>query len=352
MPQSSSLLPSRPRRLRSALTVLVAATAVVGLLAGCSAVEDRPKSGSGAGNSDVATGGAKFSTADEETAKLGTDAKPGVFPRTITHADGSTELAKKPKRVVVLDTGELDEVIALGIIPVGIPTTDGASPTPTYLAKKVKGVATVGNIQELNLEAIAALKPDLILGSQLRADKLYPQLSAIAPTVFSIRPGFPWKENFLLAGAALGEETKAEGILNAYTAKAEKLRADITGDPTISLLRFLPGKTRLYGNKSFIGVIMTDVGLPRPQIQDIDDLAVEISPENVQQADADRIFYSSYGTPEATAEQQVLDGPVWPTLAAVKAKHAKPVDDGTWFLGLGPLGADRVLGELRELLVP
>ncbi|MBO0791975.1 MAG: hypothetical protein J2P36_13650, partial [Ktedonobacteraceae bacterium] len=39
--------------------------------------------------------------------------------RTIKHAMGETKVPASPKRVVVLDTGELDAVISLGIIPVG-----------------------------------------------------------------------------------------------------------------------------------------------------------------------------------------------------------------------------------------
>ncbi|WP_347566611.1 hypothetical protein [Streptomyces griseocarneus] len=41
------------------------------------------------------------------------------FPRSVTHAMGTTEIKKKPRRVVVLDTGELDDVTTLGITPVG-----------------------------------------------------------------------------------------------------------------------------------------------------------------------------------------------------------------------------------------
>ena len=55
----------------------------------------------------------------------------------------------------------------------------------------------------------------------------------------------------------------------------------IDGSPTISLVRFMSGKLRLYGNLSFIGVILKDVGLPRPAIQNIDELAVEVSPETI-----------------------------------------------------------------------
>ncbi|HEX5166265.1 MAG TPA: hypothetical protein VFV93_12765, partial [Thermomicrobiales bacterium] len=50
---------------------------------------------------------------------FGTDAEPGVFPRTIRHAMGETTLDAKPERVVVLDSGELDSVIRMGLNPVG-----------------------------------------------------------------------------------------------------------------------------------------------------------------------------------------------------------------------------------------
>jgi len=289
-------------------------------------------------------------TADAETAKLGSDAAPGVFPRTVKGALGETKIPAKPSRVVVLDSGELDDVLALGITPVGMATTAGQNGVPSYLADKAQGIKTVGGISELNLEAIAALKPDLILGSKLRANDLYDKLSAIAPTVFSIRPGFPWKENFLLVADAVGEEDKATGILNDYQKRANEVKSKVQGSPTISLVRFRPGEIRLYGNLSFIGVILKDVGLPRPKIQDVQDLAVEVSQENIGQAAGDRIFYSSYGKPDTTDETKIVNGNLWKSLAAVKAGKAERVDDEVWFLGLGPIGAMKVLDDLQKLL--
>lgn len=339
---------SSSRRPRFGAAKAAAALFLIALTAGCAA---GGSTDTAAGNSDVAVGGERFSTADEATAKFGANVAPGVFPRTLNHANGETEIAEKPERVVVLDTGEIDAVLSLGLTPIGIPSTEGANAIPSYLADSVKDAKTVGTIQELNLEAIAALKPDLIIGSQLRADKLYPQLSQIAPTVFSIRPGYPWKENFRLAAAALGEETKAVEVLNAYQDKATALGEDVTGDPKISLLRFMPEKIRLYGNASLIGVILDDAGLSRPENQDIDDLAKEISAENLAEADSDWIFYSSYGTPEATGEKAALEGPIWSKLEAVKAGNVQRVNDDVWFLGLGPTGASLVLEDLRGHLV-
>ncbi|OLT11807.1 ABC transporter substrate-binding protein [Pseudonocardia sp. CNS-139] len=315
-------------------------------LAGCGAPATAPSGGSG--NTDVATGGRLFSTADEATARLGADVGPGVFPRTVTHARGQTRLEAKPQRVVVLDTGELDDVLSLGVTPVGFASPNGE--IPSYLEPRVAGVTNIGSLDGLRLEAVAALQPDLILGSQLRVDELYDQLSAIAPTVLEIRPGFPWKENLLLVGAALGEEERATTLLNDYQRKADELRAGLPQTPTISLLRFMPERIRLYGNLSFIGVILQDVGLPRPQVQDIDELAAEISQERISEADGDWLFYSSYGPPEATAEGAVVGGELWGRLGAVQRGTARPVNDEVWFLGLGPAGADIVLDDLRQFL--
>jgi iron complex transport system substrate-binding protein len=335
----------RPSRRWMSWGLAMALAAV--LATGC-ATQQQSSSG-GTGNTDVATGGKLFSTADEATAKLGADVGPGVFPRTITHARGTSRLEKKPVRVVTIDSGELDAVLSLGVTPVGMANPNAKA--PSYLADRVAGITSVGDTNNLNLEAIAALKPDLILGSQLRVDQLYEPLSAIAPTVLSIRPGFPWKEDFLLAGAALGEETKATEVLNDYQRRADAVKASLAGGaPAISLVRFMPGRIRLYGNLSFIGVILKDVGLPRAPGQDFDELAQEVSPEVINRAEGDWIFYSSYGPPEATDQGAVVNGELWSRLNAVQKGHARPVDDEVWFLGLGPSGAMIVLDDLQKIL--
>lgn len=346
-------LSSRPNRPGPAHPIAVgAAAALVLAVSGCGSATPQPAAdrAAGAGNAAVAKGGEQFGAADAETAKLGSDAADGDFPRTVTHANGTTQIPAEPKRVVVLDTGEMDDVLTLGVTPVGIPSMEGANAVPSYLAPRVKDAKPVGTPAELNLEAIAALKPDLILGSKLRADKVYPQLSAIAPTVFAIRPGFTWKENFALVGDALGMEAQTKAAMGVYEKKVTALKDSVQGDPTVSLVRFMPGKLRLYANKSLIGVILKDAGLARPANQNVDDLAVEISPENISQADADVIFYSSYGEPGATGETSVINGTQWKQIPAVTAGKAHRVDDDIWFLGLGPTGAGLIVDQLGEFL--
>ncbi|MER5897491.1 iron-siderophore ABC transporter substrate-binding protein [Streptomyces sp. NPDC001876] len=300
----------------------------------------------------VATGGKDFGDAAKKTAGYGTDAKAGQFPRTLTHAMGKTEIKAAPERVVVLDVGEFDNVVSLGVKPVGYAPSEGDAAIPSYLEKDAGNPKNVGTINSLNLEAIAGLKPDLILGSQLRAADKYDELSKIAPTVFSIRPGFTWKENYLLNAAALDRTAKAKSELAAYETNAKKLGEDIGPDkPTISMVRYLPDRIRLYAKASFIGTILQDTGLPRPENQQIDDLAAEISPENIDQADADWIFTGVYGDAKATERDTAQANPLWKNLGAVKAGRAKDVSDETWYLGLGVTSANLVLDDLRADLV-
>ena len=96
--------------------------------------------------------------------------------------------------------------------------------------------------------------------------------------------------------------------------------------------------------------LQQDIGLPRPPVQDINELAQEISPERINEADADWIFYSSYGPPEATDQGAVVGGQLWAELPGVKSGHVRPVDDEVWFLGLGPTGAMLVLDDLEKIL--
>ncbi|QQM43654.1 ABC transporter substrate-binding protein [Streptomyces liliifuscus] len=342
------------RRRGSAAVALAVAAALS--LAACGSGDSDSGSGSGksdngAGSKSVATGGEDFAKAAEETAKMGTTAKAGEFPRTIEHAMGETELKARPERVVVLDVGELDNVVSLGVKPVGWAPTEGSAGIPSYLKKDAGSPKDVGTINALNLEAIAGLKPDLILGSELRAAKLYPQLSKIAPTVFSIRPGFTWKENYLLNAAALDRTAEARTQLAAYEKKAKALGDELGPDkPTVTMLRYLPGMIRLYAKASFIGTILEDVGIPRPKNQQINDLAAEISPEKIDDADADWIFTGVYGDAKKTDRATAEDNPLWKKLGAVEDGQAKDVPDETWYLGLGVTAADEVLDDLKGFL--
>ena len=147
--------------------------------------------------------------------------------REITHAMGTTKVPAEPKRVVVLDTDKIDTALSLGVTPVGAATAGEAKSWPTYFgADKLAGIKEVGVLTEPDLEAINALKPDLILGSKFRQEKFYDELAAIAPTVFTEKVGITWKENFLLDGKALGTGAAGQGPARRVREAGQGLRRE------------------------------------------------------------------------------------------------------------------------------
>lgn len=273
--------------------------------------------------------------------------------RTVTHARGTTEVPAEPARVVVLDTGELDSALAVGVTPVGAVTTDVSGGLLGYLAEEAGEVETVGTIGEPNLEAVAAADPDLILSNEVRHSELYDELSAIAPTVFAESVGAAWQDNFRLYAEALGRTTEAEAVLDRYESAAAALGESL-GDPadtTVSALRFVEGTVRVYSDESFLGTVLTDVGVGRPDVVVAGVPAfAELGPERILDADADVLLYSSYGDPQGSGQAAVAAGPLWPRLSAVAAGRAFAVDDDYFYTGIGPLAAQRILADLEGLL--
>lgn len=280
-------------------------------------------------------------------------AEGAAFPRTVEHAMGSTEIPEEPERVVVLDTGELDSAISLGVTPVGAVTTAVSDDFLSYLAEDAEGVEVVGTIAEPNLEAIAALEPDLILSNELRHEDLYDQLSQIAPTVFAEFVGVTWKDNLRLAAEALGAEDEAAAALERYEQRADEVGQEV-GDPadtTVSAIRFVEGTIRVYTPESFIGTVLTDVGLDQLQLPTTDyPTFAELSAEELMQVDADIVLYASYGEADDSGEAAVVAGPLWPRLTAVQEGRAFAVEEDIFYTGVGLTAANLQLDALEELL--
>lgn len=300
----------------------------------------------------AACGGGGDGNASPVTEPVAGDAE---FPRIVTHAMGETEIPERPERVVVLDTGELDSVTAFGITPVGAVRAPVEEGLLEYLSEATEGTELVGAIDEVNLEAVAALRPDLILSSTLRHEDIYEELAQIAPTVFTETVGVVWKDNLSVHAEALGFEDEAAEMLAGYEARAEELGAALEEErgelPSISVVRFLPDSTRLYQKASFIGTVLEDIGLPRPPSQDVDDFAAEISAEQLEQADADVIFTTHYGPADETTKGELTSNPIWQNLSAVRAGAVQEVPDDYWMLGIGIQAANKVLDDIERLLL-
>ncbi|MBY6412704.1 iron-siderophore ABC transporter substrate-binding protein [Rhodococcus sp. BP-252] len=281
----------------------------------------------------------------------------GVFPRTVGHFGGSTEIPSEPKRIVVIATGQLDSVLTLGVVPTGVAYGDGAALVPDYLAREFPQYASqmadfvdVGHRQSPDLEAIAALQPDLILANEAGSEENYETLSAIAPTVLTEGTGVNWKQDFLLLADALGRTQQAQSFLDEFTTRAHDFGNSVQGSPTVSFVRFTADRARVFGVASFVGYIAWDANLARPESQQFDKTSQDFSEEEIQSADADRVFVGSQTSDAGSRADQYTTNPLWTGMSASTEGHIVSVEDDPWYLNAGPTAATLVLDGLEESL--
>ena len=172
-------------------------------------------------------------------------------PLKVQHALDPLTGTKVPglaERPMTLSIDALGDTLALGVKPVRAALPGGR--LPDYLRSVARGVEVVPPLTELDLAAIDAADPDLILGTKEADGDLYDRLSRIAPTVMS--EGDDWKLNLRLHGEALGRTNDAEQLLIDWDNRVARVK-DAIGER--KLVVSLPHPS------AFADSILTDLGL-------------------------------------------------------------------------------------------
>ncbi|MFC0559122.1 ABC transporter substrate-binding protein [Halalkalibacter alkalisediminis] len=289
----------------------------------------------------------------EETGSVETE----TSSYTVEHAMGPTEIEDTPKRVVILTNEGTEALLALGVTPVGAVSSWTGDPWYDHISEQMEGVQEVGTESEPNLEAIAALKPDLIIGNKMRQEAVYEQLSAIAPTVFAESLRGNWKVNFELYAEALNKKEEGQQVLDDYfdrIATFQEQAGDLV-DLEISMVRFLGGDVRIYQKDSFSGVILEEIGFARPEPQDVDEFAIMgATKEMIPDMDGDILFYFTYETGDgegSKVEEEWLNDPLFQKLSVVEAGNAHKVDDAIWNTAGGVIAANLMLDDLENKIL-
>ncbi|WP_308637188.1 ABC transporter substrate-binding protein [Paenibacillus silvisoli] len=276
--------------------------------------------------------------------------------RVIKHAMGETPITGTPARVVVLTNEGTEALLALGVKPVGAVKSWTGDPWYEHIKPQMEGVEVVGEESQPNIELIASLKPDLIIGNKFRQEKVYEQLKAIAPTVFSDTLRGAWQDNFKLYAETLGKKTEGDQMIADYDNRLAdfKSKAGDKVNEKVSVVRFMAGKTRIYLGDTFTGLMFSKLGITRPESQQgyKDTFVEEITKERLPEVDADKLFYFTYetGDGKGTAmEEEMLKDPLWQSLNVVKNKQAFRVSDAIWNTSGGVISANMMLDEMYKI---
>lgn len=280
--------------------------------------------------------------------------------RVIKHRLGEACIPLKPQRIIALDVPAiLDSLLALGIKPVGTAVDhfgngehwSGRRYFPALLPELVTGIESVGSEGTPSLEKILKLKPDLILLAD-QSELAYTQLSKIAPTVLIDvwKDKIPIKENFRYIAQLVGQERKAEEVINHYQKRIEELRKRL-GNRLEGLEVYVIGH---YGGQfwetpffSEYFKVFQDIGLStKPVLLTQPDGSV-FSIEVIDKYDADILFIIE----DADRSSSFLSkNPLILSLEAVKNKRAYIVNRKVWDFH-GPIGMNLFLDDISKYLL-
>lgn len=174
-----------------------------------------------------------------------TDASPtasAATTRTVTTDEGTVTIPSDAERIVVLNTNLAGYLYALDI-PVhavaterpGIDVEQAEFPEFWAAEATADGSSLLGWTEDgFSLEAIAALKPDLIIGggqgfAASRALTTLDQLNTIAPTVMVSATKLSWQDQLdYLASEVFDVPDRATTLTDAYDARVAEVSAAIT----------------------------------------------------------------------------------------------------------------------------
>jgi len=176
------------------------------------------------------------------------------FPLTFEHRFGTTVIPDLPERVASVDYNGADNLLALGVQPVTVRYWFGDYPRAVWPWAEALLEGSPAILKgDLNLEQIAAARPDVIIAlySGITPEE-YAKLSQIAPVV-AVPEGvgdyeLGWQEQALIAGRAIGQEAEAKAQVAALAARLDAIAAAHPGwtGKTVTLGTVWDGGPHVY----------------------------------------------------------------------------------------------------------
>ncbi|WP_256840485.1 ABC transporter substrate-binding protein [Ornithinimicrobium faecis] len=342
----------RPRHALVTGTLLVAALA----LTACGTTEDPEPA-----EQESAAADGESSADGESTPAVGDDAAATTAattaaeqgsggPVTYTDERGEHTLEEPATEVVSLEWGLTENLLALGVVPVGQADIEGYNTWDTVAPLDPEGVTDVGTRGEPSLSDITALDPDLIVTTTDLPDNVIGQLEDIAP-VLTVRgsdsedPLGYMRSTVELLGTATGAEEEAEAALGEFDAaltegQAAIADAGLEGDEFVMADGWLNNgvvSVRMFTPGSYFGAIGEELGLVNAWTEggDPDYGLAQTDVEGLTALDDLHFLYAANDSEADPFAEGLADNPIWAQLPFVTGDNVDRIPDGIWMFG-GP----------------
>lgn len=299
-----------------------------------------------------------------------TDTESTSGPITLTDAaDRTVELDAPAERIVVLEWQQVENVLTLGVEPVGVADVKGYNTWDT--AEELDpGTTDVGARGEPNMDAVFSTDPDLVIVKAERGSPLITQLEEYDVPVLVTKgadaedPIANMKDTFTLIAEALGKDEEAESVLEDFDQHLVEAEQKIAAaDPETTEFAFadayLDGSNisiRPFGQGSLVGELGEAIGLTNVWKGEVDE-AYGLGSTDVEGltaiGDADFFFTSTDALTDAAGYEPWMPAleknAIWRNAPFVKADRVHPFPSGVWTFG-GPRSSQQVVDAFVDAL--
>lgn len=276
----------------------------------------------------------------------------------------TVQVPADPNRIAVLDAAVLDMLDNwnLGDRIVSLPKTTSIPFLAKYFDPK-NGIADVGTLKEVNMEALMASEPDVIFISG-RLVKKYDELSRIAPVVYMTTDRAAgtlesFRRNLTNVAKLFGREADAQATYENFKARAEAIKKHAEGKTALVGL-VTASHVNLLGNSARCSLIGNEFGFTNVAEKANANHGNESSFELLLKLNPDFFFVldrdSAIGRPGAKLAADVLNNDMVNRMKAKEENHIAYLTPSAWYLAEGGITAmeimftdvERALGIAKE----
>jgi iron complex transport system substrate-binding protein len=271
-------------------------------------------------------------------------AQEDMGPRTVMDFMGRpVTIEAPPQRVVGMSASINEMLFAIGVTPVG--ATEGMDYPPA-----AANLPTFGSGYQPDLEALAALEPDLIIGNGQLNMQIMDKLQAIAPTlmIMTLTPGDVPK-NVRTLGQATWHDTQAEYLAQAYDgflSAMSTVGAAHAEKPSILIIVGTLDVPNYGKSETYLGDMAVILGATNIADGNADQGPfpgyTQLSTEYILDADPDFVFTVTRGS-DTPMPVSMADDPIWSSLSAYQNGHVMELDNRLFVESPGPRFIDAML---------
>ncbi|MGN7470821.1 helical backbone metal receptor [Brevibacillus sp. SAFN-007a] len=238
-----------------------------------------------------------------------------------------------PTKVVTLSVPLTEILHELGVTPVGVPTTNSKLPAA------LDNVPRIGTSHQPDLEQIAKLQPEFVLGPASIKDSIDKKLKpAGTPTAYLPADSMDeLKLSTVVLGRLFRQEAKAEQLIRKIAEQEASIIEATKGKPAPKVL-FLFGSAEALmtmSDQTFAGSIARNLGAVNVATDTLKQTQTyaPLNMESIVAANPDVILLVAHGDPQAVAktfEEDVKKNGAWEKMSAFQNGNMQSLDFNTF----------------------